>query len=881
MHDIAFCAIIKDEARYLDEWLAYHCLIGVEHFYITDDNSTDNIQEVLQKWIKKGLVTYMKVDEFLRTSSVRQIISDLTYCDILKNSYKYLGFLDIDEFLVPPNGNIRDFLRTIPCEVASIYIRWVFFGLSETSSGLLTERCLNHSNYFSGHGKSIVNPRNIAINVKTNPHIFHPVQGEKILDFDFSLAEWSEDLSFFKDIPITEKNANLPRINHYYGKSKAEIEAKQKRGRFNANKNVYSVHNFFEKKGFPETFFSLADFSDSINNFIGELENEFPGGITWSGLSYLHGEDLIFSAKTLASPPAEAPQYIVSLTSYGTRLQSTAPIAIASVLHGNILPGRIVLWVAEKDRQATEKNVQLQVLQEKGLEIRYCEDLKSYKKLIPALQEFPNDFIITADDDLLYPKNWLEQMMEYHRMHPDKIICHRVHGIRVDTEHNLLPYKNWDWCVEPQEQERIFPTGGAGTLYPPHCLHKDVFNRDLFMKLAPQADDVWFWAMALINGDSPHIVIKNGYSNSIIDIGVQNNALQNSNVAGGRNDMQLKAVIENYPQIMEVMKKIRPFTLEYIETAQNANFDFKLPEMKYPDLGEGGVSVSVTVPIYNGKRYLRESLDSILAQTFKNWEAILVNDGSTDGSKEIIDEYARLDSRFKAVHKQNGGTLLARKTGLENSKGKYIANLDCDDIYEPDFLEKMLAKITETDADFVWCKANVFENSNVGEAPACASDDSYDCCKNKAEKILSIFLGEIRCFLTNKLIKRNIYERVKFPEKHIVWAEDPIQTMQIIYYSNNVVFVPETFYNYRVDSITSTSQTTTLMGEEKSRIHRIIGPIVMIKILQDFFGSSFPFHISLDAYFKKAIWFYNSLDRETRIKYGIEGIILDKNKPPC
>ncbi|MCL2283845.1 MAG: glycosyltransferase family 92 protein [Fibromonadales bacterium] len=555
MRDIAFCAIIKDEARYLDEWLAYHYLIGVEHFYITDDNSTDNIQEVLQKWIKKGLVTYMKVDEFLRTSSVRQIISNLTYCDVLKNNWKYLGFLDIDEFFVPPNGNIVDFLGTIPEEIASIYIRWVFFGLSDKSEGFLTERCLNHSNYFAGNGKSIVNPRNVAINAKTNPHMFHPVPGAKILDFDFSPAQWSEDLSFFKDIPITAENANLPRINHYFGKSKQEIEAKQRRGRFNANKNVYSVHNFYERKEFPGTFFSLPDFSSNISKIINILENEFPDSKVEKGLSFLHGEELIAGAKTLASPLPQTLQHIVSLTSYGKRLQTTAPIAIASILCGNILPDRIVLWVSE---HGWEENNHLRILQNKGLEIRQCEDLKSYKKLIPALYEFPNDCIITADDDLLYPKNWLEQIMQCHKAHPDNIICHRVHGIRVDSEHNLLPYKDWDWCAEPQEEERIFPTGGAGTLYPPGCLHKDVLDKNLFMKLASNADDVWFWAMAFIN-ESSHTVIKNGYSNNIIDIGMQESALQNSNVAEGGNDAQLKAVLEYYPFIQKYLRRIKAF----------------------------------------------------------------------------------------------------------------------------------------------------------------------------------------------------------------------------------------------------------------------------------------------------------------------------------
>jgi glycosyltransferase involved in cell wall biosynthesis len=85
--------------------------------------------------------------------------------------------------------------------------------------------------------------------------------------------------------------------------------------------------------------------------------------------------------------------------------------------------------------------------------------------------------------------------------------------------------------------------------------------------------------------------------------------------------------------------------------------------------------ISIIVPIYNNEINLKEYLDSILSQTFTNWEAILVNDGSTDNTGKIIDEYAKKDSRFIAIHKQNEGTLLARKSGFENSKGNFIANI--------------------------------------------------------------------------------------------------------------------------------------------------------------------------------------------------------------
>jgi glycosyltransferase involved in cell wall biosynthesis len=113
------------------------------------------------------------------------------------------------------------------------------------------------------------------------------------------------------------------------------------------------------------------------------------------------------------------------------------------------------------------------------------------------------------------------------------------------------------------------------------------------------------------------------------------------------------------------------------------NYEFL--QMKYP---EQKWLISIIVPIYNVEIYLKECLDSILSQTFTNWEAILVNDCSPDNAGKIVDEYTKKDLRFIAINKeQNERLLLARKTGLENSKGEFIANLDSDDVYHPEFLK--------------------------------------------------------------------------------------------------------------------------------------------------------------------------------------------------
>jgi len=265
----------------------------------------------------------------------------------------------------------------------------------------------------------------------------------------------------------------------------------------------------------------------------------------------------------------KSPRYIVSLTSFGKRLTDTAPHAIITLLNQNVKPDKIILWVANEDKENVLRI--MEDLTQKGLEIRFCKDIKSYKKIIFALEEFPDDYIITADDDAYYPQNWLEQLLAEHKKNLRKIICHRAHGIRVDENGNPLQYLQWRHCIKPDgfSSADVFPTGVGGMLYPPKCFYKDVTNEDLFMKLAPKADDIWLWAMAVINkeyfgGESPYIVVENGYSKKLKDIDPEQkrneNALWNYNLLGG-NDRQLKAVIEQYPQIIEYLKKIKPVKL--------------------------------------------------------------------------------------------------------------------------------------------------------------------------------------------------------------------------------------------------------------------------------------------------------------------------------
>lgn len=113
--------------------------------------------------------------------------------------------------------------------------------------------------------------------------------------------------------------------------------------------------------------------------------------------------------------------------------------------------------------------------------------------------------------------------------------------------------------------------------------------------------------------------------------------------------------------------------------------------------------ISIIVPVYKAEPYLHRCVDSILAQTFTEWELILVDDGSPDQSGKICDEYAKKDQRVKVIHKVNGGVSSARQKGLDEARGEYTIHADPDDWAEPNMLEELYNEASKKEADMVMC----------------------------------------------------------------------------------------------------------------------------------------------------------------------------------
>ena len=230
------------------------------------------------------------------------------------------------------------------------------------------------------------------------------------------------------------------------------------------------------------------------------------------------------------------------MTSYPARF-GKLHLTLKCLLSQSIAADKIILWIAHQDKDALTPAILK--LQQSGLEIAYCEDLRSYKKIIPSLQRYPDSFIVTADDDMYYWPTWLEELLCTYKIDSKHVITHRAHHIRLGIDNFPLPYSQWEYETRSKDASPLnFQTGNGGVLYPPKVFHSEVLNEEAFKSLCPQADDVWLYWMIRLNG----IIVKCApYENHLHSWPTtQQTALYHNNVAGGGNEEQLNAIVKAY-----------------------------------------------------------------------------------------------------------------------------------------------------------------------------------------------------------------------------------------------------------------------------------------------------------------------------------------------
>lgn len=214
--------------------------------------------------------------------------------------------------------------------------------------------------------------------------------------------------------------------------------------------------------------------------------------------------------------------------------------------------------------------------------------------------------------------------------------------------------------------------------------------------------------------------------------------------------------------------------------------------------------VSIIVPIYNVEKYLKKCVDSIINQTYKNLEIILVDDGSPDLCGEICDEYVKMDKRIKVIHKINGGLSDARNAGLNIMQGQYVGFVDSDDWIEPNMYARLIENLIDFNADIsIGGVTNLLESENGYKILRTTQKDeiiNWSC--DKEEAMECYFLGTWSAW--DKIYKKTIFKDLRFPKGEI--NEDEAIALQILEQCDVISYTNEAVYNYIKEEIVSLLQ---------------------------------------------------------------------------
>lgn len=236
--------------------------------------------------------------------------------------------------------------------------------------------------------------------------------------------------------------------------------------------------------------------------------------------------------------------------------------------------------------------------------------------------------------------------------------------------------------------------------------------------------------------------------------------------------------------------------------------------------------ISIILPVFNAEKTINKSLDSIIEQTFKDFEIIIVDDGSTDLSYQICDEYAEKDSRIHVIHKKNEGVAIARQIGIDNAKGEYSIHIDADDWIEPTMLEELYNTAKTQNSDIVI--ADYFLNTNT----------SQKICKQRPTSmtpqdiLIDIFNNKLFGALWNKLIRTDLYKKYNARFFHnINYCEDVLICAQIMKHQEvKITNIDKAFYHYYINQNSITHRITRKTYESRKLYQQKLNEILTDKI---------------------------------------------------
>lgn len=246
---------------------------------------------------------------------------------------------------------------------------------------------------------------------------------------------------------------------------------------------------------------------------------------------------------------------IVSLTTYPARI-SGVWVTISSLLEQTMKPCRVILWLAREQFPDQRIPRRLERLKKRGLEIRFCEDLRPHKKYFETMREYPDYYIITADDDILYPENHIERLWAGREEHSDAVICHWSHKIECSMAggdggsqaYQFKPYNDWPDNGRERPSHATLAVGCNGILYPPGCLGAEAFDRDKIKEYALDTDDLWLKCMEILSGRK----VVNCNQTILIyfnRLSTKGSGLWKSNIGQERNNDRIwERLMEIYPQ---------------------------------------------------------------------------------------------------------------------------------------------------------------------------------------------------------------------------------------------------------------------------------------------------------------------------------------------